>query len=61
LVLALLYGAWQWLSAPDELLARPYWLIGMGSLSLLAALRGSQAGSVAWGVGLILYGGLVFL
>ncbi|MDX9992266.1 MAG: hypothetical protein RBS68_09480, partial [Anaerolineales bacterium] len=59
--LALLYGAWQWLSAPGELSARPYWLIGMGSLSLLAALRGSQAGSVAWGVALILYGGLVFL
>ena len=61
LILALLYGAWKWLFEADELAARPYWLIGMGALSLLAALRGSAAGSVAWGTALILFGGLVFL
>lgn len=61
LVVALLYGAWKWLSSPGELSGRPYWLIGLGSLSLLAALRGSPQGSAAWGVALILLGGLLFL
>jgi hypothetical protein len=61
LVIALLYGAWKWLTAPDELSARPYWLIAMGALSMLAALRGSPLGSAAWGVALILFGGLTFL
>ena len=61
LVIALLYGAWKWLTAPDELSARPYWLIAMGALSMLAALRGSPLGSAAWGIALILFGGLTFL
>jgi len=61
LIMAILYGAWKWLAAPDELSGRPYWLIGMGALSVLAALRGSPLGSAAWGVVLILFGGLAFL
>lgn len=61
LVLALLYGAWKWLSTPDELSARPYWILALGALSVLAALRGNPAGSAAWGVALVLFGGLVFL
>lgn len=61
LVMALLYGAWKWLFTSDELSARPYWILGMGALSVLAALRGNPLGSAAWGVALILFGGLVFL
>jgi hypothetical protein len=61
LVLALLYGAWKWLSASDELSARPYWILAVGALAVLAALRGNPIGSAAWGVALILFGGLVFL
>ncbi len=61
LSLALLYAAWKWLRAPGELSGRPYWMIGLGALSLLAALRGNPAGSVAWGASLVLHGGLVFL
>jgi hypothetical protein len=61
LTLALLYGAWKWLVAPGELSARPYWLISLGALSLLASLRGNPSGSVAWGTVLVLYGGVVFL
>jgi hypothetical protein len=61
LSLALLYGAWSWLAAPDELLGRPYWLIGMASLSLLAFVRANPSGSMAWGLALVLNGGLVFL
>lgn len=59
--LAALYAGWKWLSLPDELNARPYWIIGMSALSLAAALRGSQQGSAAWGTALVLFGGLSFL
>jgi hypothetical protein len=59
--LAALYGSWQWLFAPDGLNGRPYWMIGMGALALAAALGGNPAGSTAWGVALILFGGISFL
>ena len=59
--LAAIYGGWAWLRAPDELTARPFWLIGMGSLAVAAALRGNPIGATAWGCGLILSGGALFL
>jgi hypothetical protein len=59
--LAAVYGGWQWLRAPDELTARPFWLIGMGSLAFAAALRANPIGATAWGCGLILSGGAVVL
>lgn len=59
--LAALYGGWQWLRAPDELTGRPFWLIGMGSLAVAAALRANPVGAAAWGCGLILAGGALFL
>jgi len=58
---AALYGAWMWLRAPDELTGRPFWMIGMGSLALAAALRGNPIGATAWSCALILVGGAVFL
>src|SRR5512147_1879675 len=58
---AALYGAWMWLRAPDELTGRPFWMIGMGSLALAAALRGNPIGATAWGCGLILSGSALFL
>ena len=59
--LAALYGGSKWLFARDELNGRPYWLIGMSALSLAACLGGNPAGSAAWGVVLILFGGISFL
>jgi hypothetical protein len=59
--LAAVYGGWQWLRAPDELTGRPFWLIGMGSLAVAAALRANPIGATAWGCGLILAGGALFL
>jgi hypothetical protein len=56
-----LYAAWMWLRAPDELTGRPYWMIGMGSLALAAALRANPVGAAAWSVALILAGGALFL
>lgn len=59
--LAGLYAAWMWMRSPDALAGRPYWVIGFASLALAAALRGNPAGSVGWGVALILAGGALFL
>jgi len=56
-----LYGGWMWLRASDELVGRPFWVLGLASLSVAAALRGSPAGSVGWGVTLVISGGLLFL
>ncbi len=58
---AALYGGWMWLRAPDELNGRPYWLIGMGSLAVAAALQGNPVGAAAWGCGLLLSGSVLFL
>jgi hypothetical protein len=56
-----LYAGWKWLRASDELTGRPFWVLGMASLAVAAALRGNPAGSAAWGNGLVLGGGILFL
>jgi len=56
-----LYAGWMWLRASDELLGRPFWILGMASLAVAASLRANPQGSTAWGVALILAGGLLFL
>src|SRR5574341_87373 len=58
---AAVYAGWMWLRAPDELTARPFWLIGMGSLAVAAALRADPVGAAGWGCALILAGGVLFL
>src|SRR5512145_3064770 len=59
--LAAIYGGWMWLRAPDELNGRVYWLIGMGSLAVAAALRANPLGAAAWGCATVLAGGALFL
>jgi hypothetical protein len=59
--LAAIYGGWMWLRAPDELTARPFWLIGLASLAMSSALRGDPVGAVAWSCALVLSGGALFL
>lgn len=58
---AALYGGWKWLTAMDELNGRPYWIIGMSALAVAATLRGNSAGSAAWGLAMLLFGGISFL
>ena len=59
--LAGIYGGWMWLRAPDELVGRPFWIIGLASLAIAAALFGNPIGAVSWGTALILTGGALFL
>jgi hypothetical protein len=59
--IAALYAGWLWLRASDELLGRPFWVLGLASLSVAACLRGNPTGSIGWGTTLILSGGLLFL
>ncbi len=56
-----LFNGWKWLFAPDELSARHHWLMGMSALSLAACLSNNPLGTAAWGVCLILFGGILFL
>jgi hypothetical protein len=58
---AAVYGGWMWLRAPDELTSRPFWLIGVGSLVVAAALRSDPIGAAAWGCAMILVGSALFL
>lgn len=58
---AAMYGGWMWLRAPDELTGRPYWIIGVAALSIIATLNGNSLGAIAWGCALILVGGALFL
>jgi hypothetical protein len=59
--LAAIYGSWMWLRAPDELTGRPFWIIGMSSLAVAAALRANPIGATAWGCAIVLAGGALFL
>jgi hypothetical protein len=56
-----IYGGWMWLRAPDELIGRPFWIIGLASLAITAALLGNPVGTVAWGTAMIVIGGALFL
>ncbi len=58
---AALYAGWMWLRASDELVGRPFLILGTASLAVAASLRADPDGSAAWGVALILGGGLLFL
>ncbi|HEX6269222.1 MAG TPA: hypothetical protein VFZ43_03220 [Anaerolineales bacterium] len=58
---AAIYAGWMWMRAPDELTGRPFWLIGMGSLAVAAALQANPVGAAAWGCALVLAGGALFL
>lgn len=59
--IAALYAGWMWLRSPDEILGRPFWIMGMASLAIGESLRGNPTGSTSWGVSMILCGGFLFL
>jgi hypothetical protein len=56
-----LYAGWMWLRGPDVAMARPLWLMGMGSLAVAAILRANPLGATAWGNAMLLAGSTLFL
>jgi hypothetical protein len=60
-VVVILYGAIVWFMSKDELSGRPYWLLSLAGIAMLCILRGHPASTMAWGVTLILSGGVIFL
>ncbi|MFQ5615774.1 MAG: hypothetical protein ACE5GO_04845, partial [Anaerolineales bacterium] len=60
-VLAALYGGVNWVAAGDELRGRPFWVLGVAALAVAAAIRAQPFAAVAWGVVLLLGGGLLAL
>lgn len=59
--LAALYGSASWVFADNELNGRPAWILGMGSFSIAGAILGEPSASLAWGIAMLLSGGLLFL
>ncbi len=56
-----LTGALGWLAASDALDGRPFWVLGMASLAVGAALNGHPSAALAWGIVMIVCGGTLFL
>lgn len=61
LAVAAFYGAWMWLRADNELSGRPFWIITISSLAVSGAIRGHNESVIAWGIVLLLSGGILFL
>ncbi|MBN1665979.1 MAG: hypothetical protein JW862_02785 [Anaerolineales bacterium] len=60
-IVTALYSTISWLQARDELDGRPFWILGMGSLALLAAVQVLPQASLAWGLAILFSGSLLFL
>jgi len=50
----MLVGGIGWLRAADPRRGRPYWVLGVSSLLLIAALNGNFAAAIAWSLALFL-------
>jgi hypothetical protein len=59
--IAALYAGWMWLRSPDEILGRPFWILGFASLAVAESLLGNPIGSISTGAAMILCGGFLFL
>lgn len=59
--IAAIYAGISWVSSRNELEGRPYWVLALASFSSIAAIRGQGEASAAWGIVLLLSGGLLFL
>jgi hypothetical protein len=59
--LAVLFGAMTWVWSRDELDGRPYWILSLSALAIVAAVRADPLACQFWGISLIFSGGLIFL
>lgn len=60
-VLAALYSSAMWATRKDDYEGRPYWVLALSAFALQTALNGQPAQSRAWGIALLLSGGVLFL
>ncbi|MFZ3071508.1 MAG: hypothetical protein WA110_10365 [Anaerolineaceae bacterium] len=58
---AAIYASAMWLTRKDEFSARPYWIVALAAFAIMCALNGQAGSSLAWGVALLLSGGVLFL
>jgi hypothetical protein len=58
--LTIIYAGGSWIFASDELDGAPAWILGMASLSAAAAMLAQPIASQAWGMAVLLPGGLIF-
>jgi hypothetical protein len=58
---ATLYGSISWARSTNETQGQPYWMLGTGALAFAAAVRTLPSASLAWGVTVLLAGGVIFL
>jgi hypothetical protein len=59
--IALIYGSLAWARATSPQTGIPFWIIGLASLALAAALLHQSTASLAWGVAMLFAGGLFCL
>jgi hypothetical protein len=60
-VMAAVYAAGMWLAAEDEIEGRPYYIITLAALAVYCVIAGQPQASLAWGLALVLPGGMLFL
>ena len=59
--LAAVYGSAMWAVAEDELHGRTYWIVALSGMAVACVVQGHPEASQAWGVTLLLSGGVLFL
>ena len=59
-VIAGIYAGIQWVKAKDELIGRPYWVLGTAALAIASTILGHPIACTAWSIACILSGGLLF-
>ena len=60
-IMAALLGSFAWIRSRNELDGRPFWILGMAALAFIAAVYKQPNASIAWGIGLLFSGSILFL
>jgi len=59
-IMAGLFAAVNWMRAKDETDGRPYWLLGIASLAIAAAILNHPSACLTWSIASLLSGGFIF-
>jgi hypothetical protein len=59
--LAVIYGSLSWLTSQHAKQGISFWMMSVSGLAIIATIMGSRWSSMAWGVSLLLAGGIIFL